>query len=319
MEALGPIVVALLGGGLITGIVGLVGLFVNSWNTQREQRGQRETEERRAHQDTLQKYIDQMAELVDPLALPEPDVDQARTIDHQARTIARARTMAILAGVGPSFKRVPITLVYELGLIDRYRPVLELKHGDLAGGKLSELTLHSAYLKSIDLRRADLKGADLKDCDFTLADLRGANLVRADLSGAHLTEANLLPYDALDPERWSLHNVRNLKVDLRVEAMRATRRLVIRDGRPAILKLKITNLRGATLVGAWLTKALLCSADLTDADLTDADLSGAVLYKAVGVTSKQLKACASLEGATMPNGQKYEDWLKRRNRGEEGY
>ena len=28
--------------------------------------------------------------------------------------------------------------------------------------------------------------------------------------------------------------------------------------------------------------------------------------------------CGSLEGATMPNGQKYEDWLKSKDRGEDG-
>jgi len=93
------------------------------------------------------------------------------------------------------------------------------------------------------------------------------------------------------------------------------RKLRWRGVRPTLSELTITNLKGATLVGAELHKTLLGGADLTNAVLTgavltDADLTGAVLYKAVGVTSKQLKACGSLEGATMPNGQKYEAWLK---------
>jgi hypothetical protein len=57
-----------------------------------------------------------------------------------------------------------------------------------------------------------------------------------------------------------------------------------------------TNLSGAHLRGA----------NLSDANLTDANLSGAQ-----GVTNEELERQAnSLEGATMPNGQKYEDWLK---------
>ena len=45
------------------------------------------------------------------------------------------------------------------------------------------------------------------------------------------------------------------------------------------------------------------------ADLSNADLSGANL-KGANVTEERLAKCKSLEGATMPNGQKYEEWLK---------
>jgi uncharacterized protein YjbI with pentapeptide repeats len=45
------------------------------------------------------------------------------------------------------------------------------------------------------------------------------------------------------------------------------------------------------------------------ADLSNANLSGANL-KGANVTEEQLAKCKSLEGATMPNGQKYEDWIK---------
>jgi hypothetical protein len=33
---------------------------------------------------------------------------------------------------------------------------------------------------------------------------------------------------------------------------------------------------------------------------------------------EQLPYCASLKGATMPNSQKYEEWLKSREEGREG-
>jgi uncharacterized protein YjbI with pentapeptide repeats len=76
------------------------------------------------------------------------------------------------------------------------------------------------------------------------------------------------------------------------------------------------NLRNADLSDANLSDADLSGADLhratlSDADLSDADLSDAHLTDASGITNEELEQqAASLEGATMPNGQTYEDWLK---------
>jgi hypothetical protein len=88
------------------------------------------------------------------------------------------------------------------------------------------------------------------------------------------------------------------------------------------------DLRGAFLRGAFLggiiTGANLSEADLHGADLSNANLSNATLRYAdlsgaTGITNGELEQRAkSLEGATMPNGQKYEDWLKGEGRGEEG-
>jgi hypothetical protein len=74
------------------------------------------------------------------------------------------------------------------------------------------------------------------------------------------------------------------------------------------------NLREADLSGANLSMANLIYAALSKANLREADLSGANLREAKGVTNEQLSAAISLEGATMPNGQKYEDWLKDREK-----
>jgi hypothetical protein len=50
---------------------------------------------------------------------------------------------------------------------------------------------------------------------------------------------------------------------------------------------------------------------LTGADLSGADLSDADLTEAIGISGEELELGAnSLKGATMPDGQKYEDWLK---------
>jgi uncharacterized protein YjbI with pentapeptide repeats len=77
--------------------------------------------------------------------------------------------------------------------------------------------------------------------------------------------------------------------------------------------LSIADLRGADLRGADLRGAFLSRANLTGANLAGADLSGAFLNDAEGVTNEQLERQAkSLEGTTMPDGQKYEEWIKSR-------
>jgi hypothetical protein len=84
------------------------------------------------------------------------------------------------------------------------------------------------------------------------------------------------------------------------------------------MDLREANLSGANLREAELNAVALVGADLSgaklhDADLSGADLSGANFTDAEGVTNEELELQAdSLKGATMPNGQKYEDWLKDR-------
>jgi hypothetical protein len=80
-----------------------------------------------------------------------------------------------------------------------------------------------------------------------------------------------------------------------------------------------TKLDGAQLRGVYLGKANLPWTSLGGADLTWADLSGANLTRAYlhrtnlhdasGCTEGQLGNTSTLEGATMPDGRKYEDWL----------
>jgi uncharacterized protein YjbI with pentapeptide repeats len=114
--------------------------------------------------------------------------------------------------------------------------------------------------------------------------------------------------------------------DLREARLRAAN-LRAADLREADLDSAI--LSGASLREADLSHAYLLFADLSGADLSGANLSGAHLREADlretnmqgarGVTNDELEQqVASLEGATMPNGQKYEEWLKSKGRGEDG-
>jgi hypothetical protein len=73
----------------------------------------------------------------------------------------------------------------------------------------------------------------------------------------------------------------------------------------------------ADLSRAYLRGAKLWGTDLTKADLSRVDLSEAVLGGA-GVRRLE-RLTLSLEGVTMPNGQKFEDWIKgREGRAEDG-
>ena len=88
--------------------------------------------------------------------------------------------------------------------------------------------------------------------------------------------------------------------------------------------MNVAVLSGADLRGADLRGAVLATADLRDADVSKASLSGtylggANLSGAKGITNEELEQQAkSLKSATMPNGQKYEDWIKDKKAREEG-
>jgi uncharacterized protein YjbI with pentapeptide repeats len=91
--------------------------------------------------------------------------------------------------------------------------------------------------------------------------------------------------------------------------------------------LESANLAGADLRRANLRDGWLVFTDLETADLENADLSGVHLHVAdfrradlrgaIGITGQELAdyGCI-LEGAIMPNGQQYEDWLKSKGKRE---
>jgi uncharacterized protein YjbI with pentapeptide repeats len=76
----------------------------------------------------------------------------------------------------------------------------------------------------------------------------------------------------------------------------------------------VIKLAGADLSLANLDDADLRFANLHGAKLKGADLIGANLQDAEGWTEDQLSEAETLKGATMHNGQKYEDWLKDREK-----
>jgi uncharacterized protein YjbI with pentapeptide repeats len=221
----------------------------------------------------------------------------------------------------------------------------DLSRADLSRADLGKADLSDADLNSADLRRASLRGADLRGADLRAADLRGeADLSGADLSstdlrkaslrGANLSWAKLIGADLrgadlreADLMRVDLRGAYLKGADLRKAYLRwANLWANLREEATNLMwaKLREADLRRADLRRAYLRGAYLNSADLSGADLREANLRGADLREAdlswvIGKTNEEVKQQAiSLKDATMPDGQKYEDWLKSRDRQDDG-
>jgi len=241
-----------------------------------QNRATRAGAEKRAQDAALQAYLDKMSEL-----LIDGKLHKKADPYDQTRITARARTLTILRQLDGEGKKNVLLFLREARLINRY---------DYHNPKLEdEVLYHAQYvgLKDADLSGADLKGARLisssgeQSISLQGADLSGADLRNADLSGADLSDADLSG------------------ADLRNATLKEAERLREVDLPEADLEL--TEPRKADLSGA----------DLSGADLSDADLSGTR-----GVTNDVLEQQAKcLKGATMPNGQMYEDWLKDKEEG----
>lgn len=269
-------------------------LAVGAWwlNKSERENEQRVAAERR-HQATLEAYFDRMSELLLDKELRESDEDS------EVRTIARTRTLAVLRNLDGKRKGQVIQFLFESGLIATEKAIVKLEGANLNGANLIAVDLREANLRGVDLRRArmgmvklekgNLSGATLDGVDLSGANLQKANLSRAGLSRATLYGATL---DSTNLEKVNLFGTNLRSSTLRsVELSRAT--------------LDLVDLSNADLSGANLSEARLRETDLNGANLSEVDLRGAKHY-----TPEQLLEAKSLEGATMPDGQKYEDWLK---------
>jgi uncharacterized protein YjbI with pentapeptide repeats len=193
--------------------------------------------------------------------------------ESEVRTLARARTLTVLERVGPSRRTALMQFLDEANLVwsleRRGAPVISLDGANLSKANLSWASLHSAELGGANLSDTNLSDATLHDAFLYKANLSGAYLSRASLAGADLSDANLSDANLSDA------NLSNAD-------------------------LEGTNLGGADLYEANLSGVVLEGADLNDADLTEA----------TRITAEELYQQAKfLNSATLPNGQKYEDWL----------
>jgi uncharacterized protein YjbI with pentapeptide repeats len=239
---------------------------------------ERELAEQRAQDETLQAYLSQMSQLMLERKLLEAEPGDP------VHTLAQARTSTAILSLDAEHNESVTRFLINSGLAVKSDPSPRL----LTEIALENATLSHAHLPNAGLSDADLSDADLSGAELPHADLSEAVLGEADLSDAILSGANLSPAN-LSGADFSRANLSDA------------------DLSPAILS-------GADFSRAWLVGTNLSKTSLDEADLSEAVLRGANLSHAY-VSEEQLAAARSLAGATMPNGQKYEDWVK--GRGEE--
>lgn len=179
------------------------------WLNRQQQARQFEVEERRAQDQALQSYLDQISQM---LADKERPLHKAQLGDSLS-TVARARTLTVLERLDDGNKKVGnhkarvAQFLYESNLIMKNHSVVNLRKANfdrvnLTDANLSEANFDGASFKGAKLDLANLNGANLEEAilegsSLYFTKLEGANLRRAELESAYhlgtatLTEANL--------------------------------------------------------------------------------------------------------------------------------
>jgi uncharacterized protein YjbI with pentapeptide repeats len=245
----------------------------------------------KAKQDTLVKYLDQMADsLKDGLLKAEPGSEKF--------IVAQARTVTALQSLDRNRQHLVIQFLQASGLNKASEKTDPKNPGKLSAD--SKVLLYAAQMSKANLANSDLSGAVLvganlrsanlgcaipgstspnsgQCADLSSADLFYANLTGAELSLANLTGAKLF-FTNLTGAELSLANLTGAKLFF---ANLINANLINAD-------LSSANLTEANLTGANLTEANLTGADLTEVNLTGADLSHANLSDA---NLKNAKLC----------------------------
>jgi uncharacterized protein YjbI with pentapeptide repeats len=158
--------------------------------------------------------------------------------------------------------------------------------------------LYEAGLITKDHVVVDLMGANLAKANLTDADLKGASLRGAYLARAKLDNAKLSKADLRDTKLFGA-----ILFLAKLDGANLSWAVLIGDGRSPPLPRVSKTISPPELHGPGPQNADLKYADLRGADLTDAFVS-----------EEQLSSVdfLNLQGATLPDGQKYEDWRKDR-------
>ncbi len=329
-------------GALLIPVMIALGTWGITWQQGRieDQRAgaERKLAEQQAQDEALQAYLDQMSQLMLDRKLLEAEQGDP------VHTLAQARTSTVILSLDAEHNESVTRFLIDSGLAvsseasPRLIRDVTLSYATLSGAHLPRADLSDADLSEAYLRGADLSGADLSDAFMRRALLEGTNLSDAflegaDLMGASLDGANLddaFLNDALlndaDLSEANLYvadlsganlghafmsDAFMIEADLSGAELSSANlsNALLNDADLSEANLYVANLGNAALSGADLSDTFLSGADLLGADLDRANLSGAQ-----GWTEDQLSEAVSLEGATMPNGQKYEDWLKSKDR-----
>jgi uncharacterized protein YjbI with pentapeptide repeats len=271
-----------IGGLLISGAV-FTSQLVNGALEDQRAREARELEDQRAQEAALQAFLDQLSQ-----GYTFSELQTAPATGHK-RAILRAKMQTLLLQLDEERKGVVLSFLHRAKL-SRKKEITPYEYTRKGGEERWERWKYPILtLDDIDFSRTkrnpgtkltfdDLRGIILRDAKLSKVNLSGANLSGADLSNADLSCAQLRKANPQDSERipGESHNEYDKAVD------------------------KVDKLPPGLL-----------ETDLSGANLSGANLSGANLSGAVGITNEELEQqAASLKGATMPDGRKYEDWRR---------
>ena len=223
-------------------------------------KAERELAVQRARDEALQGYLDQMNNL-----LLEHKLRDSKE-DSEVRTLARARTVAVIQRLDSERNQTVIQFLGEADLIG---------NGESSISLIDRVDLHDARLESVNLSGANLSGANLEDADLSGADLEDADLSGADLEGANLSDAWMKGVSLICIKYPDCADLRG--ADLRGAFLIGAN---LEDARLIGANLEDANLSGANLKHARLEDANLEDAKLENADLVAAYLSGANLEDA---------------------------------------
>jgi hypothetical protein len=174
---------------IVPAVLGAGGYFLASWFTRAQNRATLVAEERRAQDEALQAYLDQMSAVLIPNNEQPSLQDESPPVS--LRAAARARTLTLLSRLDGDRTAPVVQFLYEAGLITKDKVIVDLKGSDLHRTNLSGANLSGADLSKTDLSNADLSNADLYEVSLQRADLFYANLSNADLREAELSNADL--------------------------------------------------------------------------------------------------------------------------------
>jgi uncharacterized protein YjbI with pentapeptide repeats len=298
---------------IVPAVIAAGGLWFNRQQREREL----QIADRRAQDEALQAYLDQMSDVLIPNE-GRPSLYDKDPPD-SLRSVARARTLTVLPRLDGDRKARVVQFLYEVDLITRGRLVIQLAGADLRRAILADAKLRKIHLASLNLSEADLRNADLREAVLTGIDLTGAILVGANVS----------------TPIFELRSQAFLQAEFGSDVQGVETTILLGSNLSYVdlsaANLSYADLTAVNLTGADLWKADLRNTNLRNTNLSEADLSRANLSGAEGWTREQLSAAKSLEGATMPDGQilssaldprlsllTFADWLKSKGRGEDG-
>jgi uncharacterized protein YjbI with pentapeptide repeats len=174
-----------LGLGIVPLVLALVAFFFN----RAERNNEQAIAQDRFRENALQTYLTQISELL----LDKKLADTGSS--HEARAVARMRTLTVLRQLDPARKAIVLKVLWDASLIKASSPLeepqVDLRGADLRGAALHYIVLSSTDLREVVLDEAMLSEANLSGTDLTRASLRGADLRGADLRGADLRWADL--------------------------------------------------------------------------------------------------------------------------------